>query len=36
VPLEEVQNELEVIVDDIVAQSKNLPRPENTIQRSDK
>jgi len=36
VPLEEVQKELELIVDHIVAQSKNLPRPENTIQRSEK
>lgn len=34
--LSDVQNELEVIVDNIVLQSKNLPRPENTIQRSDK
>jgi 16S rRNA G966 N2-methylase RsmD len=36
VPLAEVQNDLEIIVDHIVSQSKNLPRPENTIQRSDK
>jgi hypothetical protein len=36
VALEQVQAELEVIVDHIVAQSKNLPRPENTIQRSEK
>ena len=35
-PLESVQQELEKIVDAIVLQSSNLPRPENTIARSDK
>jgi len=34
--LETVQKELEDIVDNIVKQSSNLPRPENTIARSDK
>jgi hypothetical protein len=35
-PLDNVQHELEKIVDLIVQQSSNLPRPENTIARSDK
>lgn len=35
-PLDNVQLELEKIVDLIVQQSSNLPRPENTIARSDK
>ena len=35
-PLQEIQSDLENIIDGIVSQSKNLPRPENTIQRSDK
>ena len=35
-PLDDVQKELEEIVDSIVKQSNNLPRPENTIARSDK
>jgi len=35
-PIEQVQQELEQIVDQIVKQSCNLPRPENTIARSDK
>jgi hypothetical protein len=35
-PPENVQYELENIVDMIVKQSQNLPRPENTIARSDK
>jgi hypothetical protein len=34
--LEEIQQELEGLVDQIVKQSQNLPRPENTIARSDK
>jgi len=34
--LEDVQAELEGIIDSIVKQSSNLPRPENTIARSDK
>jgi hypothetical protein len=34
--LDSVQQELEKIVDAIVQQSSNLPRPENTIARSDK
>lgn len=35
-PLNTVQSELEKIVDLIVQQSSNLPRPENTIARSEK
>jgi hypothetical protein len=35
-PPEDVHKELEEIVDHIVKQSSNLPRPENTIARSDK
>jgi hypothetical protein len=35
-PLGMVQTELEQIIDRIVEQSTNLPRPENTIARSDK
>ena len=35
-PIEQVQQELEQIIDQIVKQSCNLPRPENTIARSDK
>ena len=34
--LDSVQSELEGIVDAIVKRSQNLPRPENTIARSDK
>lgn len=34
--LEKVQYELENIIDMIVMQSQNLPRPENTISKSDK
>jgi hypothetical protein len=34
--LDQVQQELEGIVDAIVKRSQNLPRPENTIARSDK
>jgi Ni,Fe-hydrogenase maturation factor len=35
-PTETVQKELEDVIDNIVTQSSNLPRPENTIARSDK
>jgi dynein heavy chain len=35
-PLDNVHKEMEEIIDSIIKQSNNIPRPENTIARSDK